>query len=153
MLTFESTISNSVNSDIHSMQELLDLLLREEVALLSDKLDDIEQLTPLKTGIIDKLQKSNEKRTFSFSNLNSAESFTAWIENHHDQTLTKAWGELMNLTRKAKEINSSNSLLLNQLAIRNQRYLSFLKGDNQEQTLYGRNGLNTYKSTGQTIKG
>jgi flagella synthesis protein FlgN len=135
------------------MQELLDLLLQEEAALLVDKLDDIEQLTPVKTDIIDKLQKSNESRMLNFSNLNSSVSFPDWIENHHNQSLAKAWTELMALASKAKEINSTNSLLLNQLAIRNQRYLSFLKGDNQEEVLYGRNGLNSYKSTGHTIKG
>jgi flagellar biosynthesis/type III secretory pathway chaperone len=59
----------------------------------------------------------------------------------------------MSLTSQAKEINSTNSLLLNQLALRNQRYLSFLKGDNQQEALYGPNGLNAYKSPGHTIKG
>lgn len=153
MLTFEATINSSVNADIEAMQALLDLLHREQAALLSDEINEIEQLTPIKTDIIDKLQKSNDNRISAFLNVNKTDSFTVWLEKHNDQSLTNAWTELMSLTSKAKEMNSTNSLLLNQLAIRNQRYLSFLKGDNQEQVLYGRDGLNAYKSTSHTIKG
>jgi flagellar biosynthesis/type III secretory pathway chaperone len=143
MLTLEATINASVNADIDAMQQLLDLLHREEIALLADNLEEIKQLTPVKADIINKLQQSNEHRLADFSNLNHSESFTVWLENQN----------LMSLTSQAKEINSTNSLLLNQLALRNQRYLSFLKGDNQQEALYGPNGLNAYKSPGHTIKG
>lgn len=152
MLTLEATINTSVNADIDAMRQLLDLLQREEVALLADNLDEIKQLTPVKADIINKLQQSNENRFAEFSNFNHLESFTDWLETKKDASLTRAWEDLMSLTRQAKEINSTNSLLLNQLALRNQRYLSFLKGDNQQEALYGPNGLNTYKSAGQTSK-
>jgi flagellar biosynthesis/type III secretory pathway chaperone len=135
------------------MQQLLELLHREEIALLADNLDEINQLTPVKADIINKLQQSNENRLSDFSNFNHSESFTVWLENQNDELLTSSWEDLMSLTSQAKEINSTNSLLLNQLALRNQRYLSFLKGDNQQEALYGPNGLNAYKSPGHTIKG
>jgi flagellar biosynthesis/type III secretory pathway chaperone len=153
MLTLEATINASVNADINAMQQLLELLHREEIALLADNLDEINQLTPVKADIINKLQQSNENRLSDFSNFNHSESFTVWLENQNDELLTSSWEDLMSLTSQAKEINSTNSLLLNQLALRNQRYLSFLKGDNQQEALYGPNGLNAYKSPGHTIKG
>jgi flagellar biosynthesis/type III secretory pathway chaperone len=153
MLTLEATINTSVNADIDAMQQLLDLLHREESALLADNLDEIKQLTPIKAELINKLQQSNENRLTDFSNFNRSESFTVWLENQKNDSLTNAWQDLMSLTRQSKEINSTNSLLLNQLALRNQRYLSFLKGDNQQEALYGPDGLNAYKSAGHTIKG
>ena len=153
MLSLETTINASVKADIDSMKQLLELLHREEIALLADNLDEINQLTPVKAEIIYKLQQSNEHRLVDFSNFNHSESFNVWLENQNDELLTSTWEDLMSLTSQAKEINSTNSLLLNQLALRNQRYLSFLKGDNQQEALYGPNGLNAYKSPSHTIKG
>ena len=153
MLSLETTINASVKADIDSMKQLLELLHREEIALLADNLDEINQLTPLKAELIYKLQQSNQHRLADFSNFNHSESFNVWLENQNDELLTSTWEDLMSLTSQAKEINSTNSLLLNQLALRNQRYLSFLKGDNQQEALYGPNGLNAYKSPSHTIKG
>ena len=153
MLVFEETIISSVNEDIESMQYLIDILIREQEALLNDSLNQIELLTPIKSDIIHGLSKSNDVRMSAFLSFNKTESFIVWLEKHNDPVLVVAWAELMSLTCKAKEFNSINSLLLNQLAVRNQGYLSFFKGDNQEKTLYGRDGFNCYKSKGLSFKG
>ncbi len=155
MTTIEATINSSVIHDIELMQALLELLHREEIALLADNFTEIEGLANLKSDVIFKLQKSSENRLSAFSSLSQnqlGDSFPVWVENQTDQALANSWADLMSLTSKAKEINTTNGLLLNQLVSRNQRLLGFFKGDNQE-NLYGPDGLNAYKSARQTIKG
>lgn len=155
MTNIASIIHLSVIHDTQLMQELLELLHQEEIALLADNFTEIEALANLKSDIVFKLQKSSENRLSEFSNFSQNQtnaSFTEWLEKQTDQTLSNAWANLMSLTSKAKEINSTNGLLLNQLVNRNQRSLAFFKGDNQE-NLYGPNGLNAYKSARHTIKG
>lgn len=154
MTTIEASINLSVTHDLQLMQELLELLHQEESALLADNFIDIEALSHIKSDVILKLQKSNENRLFAFSKFNQnqqIDSFVSWLKNQKDQSLSNSWAKLMLLTGKAKEINTTNGLLLNQLVTRNQRLLSFFKSDNQE-SLYGPNGLNTSKSGRQTIK-
>jgi len=155
MTSFEARIHLSVTDDLQLMQELLELLHQEETALLADNFIEIEDLARLKSDVILKLQQSNVDRLSAFSNINQnqpTDSFVSWLNNQKDQSLANVWAELMLLTGKAKEINTTNGLLLNQLVIRNQRLLSFFKSDSQE-NLYGPNGLNASKSARQRIKG
>ena len=147
------SIKASIDFEYECMQFMLQLLQQEESALIEDHFDLIEELTALKNNIVAQLQSSAEKRFELFEQIqDGTQSFTEWLNEENHQELYNSWTKLMKVTSQAKEINSTNGLILNQLAVRNQRFLSFLKGEN-DASLYGPDGLNMTNSLGSIIKG
>lgn len=147
------SIKASIDFDCECMQIMLQLLQQEEAALLSDQFEILEELTPLKDNIVSQLQNSSEQRNELFAQIqNGSDTFTVWLDQQEHPDLVNSWSKLMELTGQSKEINATNGLLLNQLVVRNQRFLAFFKGEN-DSSLYGPDGLNMSKPIGSVLKG
>lgn len=153
MSLIHASIRSRIDYEHECMINLLMLLKKEECALLEDNFNLIEELTVLKNNIVLELQRSAEKRFELFEQIQrGTQSFAEWLYEENNQEIYDAWQKLIHITSHAKEVNSTNSLILNQLALRNQRLLSFLNGIDGA-NMYGPDGMNMSNSLVSVIKG
>lgn len=126
----------------------IEILKKEENALLKGKIDEIDYLASDKSHLIEELIKFDDNRNsyIKMQSLNLEEnSVDAWllklVEQNSDLTEIKIlWNELLDLARIAQQLNHSNGLMVSTLLQHNQRAFSALHCAAGNVSLYGPTG-------------
>ncbi len=125
----------------NTIQIFIEILKKEEDALVQGKIDDVDFLASDKTRLVEKLTQLGEQRSqYLLSQGLSTDSagMNEWLEKHVDaQTL---WNELLQLAKNAKQINQTNGLVISAQLQHNQRAFSALQSAAGNISMYGPKG-------------
>ncbi len=129
----------------NTIQGFIEILKKEEDALVQGKIDDVDFLASDKTRQVEKLMQLGEQRSqyllsqgLSTDSVGMNEWLAKNVINHSDvQTL---WDELLLLAKNAKEINQTNGLIISSQLQHNQRAFSALQSAAGNISMYGPKG-------------
>lgn len=130
------------NSERDALRVFVDILLREQNALIENVSDELLKVAELKSTHALTLNKLVEARHSLFqANLPalSASAVQIWLQTELPQCLP-VWQEIVALTEQARQLNTTSGELI-QLKLRhNQQALSVLTNANNKASLYGPSG-------------
>lgn len=135
--------------EISLMEQFLKILIDEQSVLLSNDIDDLEQILKIKSDLINELLLINNNRLLALAELgfpNKNSSMELLIKQSSNPMIEQLWQQLINIGIQAEDINKNNGYIVNGLFSKNQNSLAFLQGKNMN-TLYGPDGHNTTNST------
>ena len=142
-----NTLLTCIQNEIDAMATLVEVLKQEQAALtqaptlaLMDEINVVTQKKNLRISAISQLSqfRQNELSRLGFSPVES--NSPAWIK---DEAQKNSWDQLIKLTKKARELNRVNGLLITRHLMRNQSTLDVLYHSHSPSTiptLYGSNG-------------
>jgi flagella synthesis protein FlgN len=150
MESFGTNPAGSLNEENKAARSLLQLLQQEQDQLVAAKIDGLVNLTEEKAKIVARMSELAAARHNALAKAGYEAKETgmkAWLEKNATSAINKAWGELLSLARRAKEMNRTNGLLISQHLVRNQVALSVLQGGSQAGGFYGPDGQTKKQST------
>ncbi|WP_151636363.1 flagella synthesis protein FlgN [Noviherbaspirillum aerium] len=149
----ESHPGISLNEEIAAGAALLQLLKQEQEHLIQADLEGLTAVTEDKAKIVARMTELAlaRHRSLGTAGYSADESgMQAWVKSAPADA-ARAWGDLLNLARDAKELNRSNGLLIGQHMARNQDALSVLQGNQRGGTMYGPSGQTTSAGGNRTL--
>lgn len=142
-----NTLLTCIQNEIDAMTTLVEVLKQEQAALMQAPslplMDEINAVTRQKNQYISAISqlsqcRKNELGRLGFSQLETISP--VWI---NDEAQKNSWAQLLKVTKKAKELNRVNGLLITRHLMRNQSTLDVLYHSHRPSTiptLYGSNG-------------
>ena len=139
---------NELKDEKGIFQAFIEILRKEENALVEGKIEAIDFLASDKSRLIEELILFDENRTdyLKKQGLNlEKKSIDAWlvgqIEQHSDLLEVKnLWNELLDLAKLAQQLNHSNGLMISTQLQHNQRTFAALHCAAGNVSLYGPKG-------------
>lgn len=134
MITFEQ--------DAKLVNNLLEVLTREQSSLVLSDIDAIEAAMEEKSVLLQNISLTANSRyaTLAASGFAPNESgMTAWLKSQAKPALTESWERFQKSISQAKEMNRLNGVLINKHFNRNQQLLNHLQGSS-DGGVYGKNG-------------
>lgn len=126
-----------------AFESFIEILKKEEDALVQGKFEEIDNLVTEKTRLIEKLIHLDEQRNRFFHNQGiRLNNVSAWLEEYFaDRPKARTlWNEVVELARIAQRLNHTNSLMTSTLLQQNQRAFSALHCAAGNIALYGPKG-------------
>jgi len=128
-----------------TLQAFIEILKKEENALVQGKIEEIDYLASDKSHLIEKLIQLDDHRNEFLQNQGlSLEkiNINTWLtEQQSDQSeLQILWTELLELARTAQQLNHSNGLIISTHLQHNQRAFAALHCAAGNVSLYGPKG-------------
>lgn len=124
-----------------SLMEFVEILKKEQNALVQGKIDEIDYLASDKSRLIERLIQFDNHRNEYLKNQGltlEKNSISTWFAKHYsNQSL---WNELLKLVRIAQLLNHSNSLIISTHLQHNQRAFTALHCAAGNVSLYGPKG-------------
>lgn len=113
-VTLESEIISSFRNEIDNLKAFIDILKKEEHALIRGVISDLQTYAFVKSKLVDKLTKFDlALRKYMCDH--GLELNNSW-KTFPDQSESKViWQEFMELALLAKELNNSNKLIISTL--------------------------------------
>ncbi|PRC91833.1 flagella synthesis protein FlgN [Solimicrobium silvestre] len=150
-----NTLLFCIQNETDAMTALVEVLGQEQTALTQAPslplMEEINAVMQRKNQLIASISQLGHTRKNELTRLGFKHPETSMPEWLQDQAQVECWAKLMKLTRKAKELNRVNGLLITKHLIRNQSTLQVLyqnHGSTSTPSLYGANGQsNTQRST------
>lgn len=137
------TTTISFQQDSQLVNQLLELLTREQGKLVDANIDTMEALLEEKSGLLQRMNESSQSRYQLLAKQGfeaNEQGMTAWLLAHGKPAEQKAWGEFQKALSQAKELNRLNGLLINKHFNRHQQLLSHIQSGFAAPGVYGRNG-------------
>ncbi len=137
---FQATIEAS----LASLQQLREILLAEQQALLGDQPDTLERVVHQKADILQQLEHSVQAREQLLQQLGlpgglvGAEQFAQ--QHFRPEELLETWKQLVGLSREVNEINNHNGKLTLARERTTREALGILTGRPQSTDTYSRKG-------------
>jgi len=147
-----SLLLQRVNDEVQIVTQLLDTLDQEEQVLLSDAVDQLLELSQLKSQVVGDFALASQARYALLQNMGYApedRSMQLVLDNNSHPLLLKNWTHFLDLVATAKEKNRVNGILLQKLSFRNQSALDVIQG-RKSGALYGPNGQKNSPSNFRT---
>lgn len=142
-----NTLLICLQNETKAMAALVDVLNQEQAALkqaptvaLMEEINEITQKKNQLVGTISQLGQLRNNELVQLGFRQSESNLPNWLV---DKQQIQSWEALMVQTKKAKELNRVNGLLINRHLIRNQNTLQVLyqnHNPNPAPNLYGANG-------------
>lgn len=135
----------SFDEDSRLVNQLIELLTREQKSLVANKIDEIERLIDLKASLLQQINLVAKNRYAALQARNfegNENGMVNWVVAESNQTITEKWQQFQQALVKAKELNRLNGDLISKHFNRNKQTLHNL------QTSFQSN--DTYSSTGQS---
>ncbi|MBL8496879.1 flagellar protein FlgN [Nitrosomonas sp. JL21] len=126
-----------------AFESFIEILKKEEQALMQGKFEEIDHLVTEKTRLIEKLIHLDDQRNkFFHSQGIRLNNVNAWLEDYFvDRPKARTlWNEVVGLARIAQTLNHTNSLMTSTLLQQNQRAFSALHCAAGNIALYGPKG-------------
>lgn len=133
----------SFEEDNRLVCQLIDLLVREQKNLLSNRVSEIEKIVKLKGGLLKQINHVAHSRYAALAERDyepNENGMLKWIANQSNQVTKDNWDSFQNNLIQAKELNRLNGELINRHFNRNQQMLTNLRNSFQPDTTYGKNG-------------
>ena len=129
-------------------QAFIEILKKEENALIEGKIEEIDYLASDKSRLIEELIQFDEDRNEYFKKQGltlEKNSIDNWLTEltKHDSSLPEiktSWNELLNLAKIAQQLNYSNGLMISSQLQYNQRAFAALHCAAGNVSLYGPKG-------------
>jgi flagella synthesis protein FlgN len=142
-----NTLLICIQNESDAMAKLIEILKQEQTALTQAPsltlMEEISKITQQKNQLIASISQLGQLRKTELARLGFQDKETilpAWLQ---EQTQKDCWAKLIKFTKKAKELNRVNGLLINKHLLRNQNTLHVLYKHHRSNTmpsLYGSNG-------------
>jgi len=133
----------SFEEDARLVNQLLDLLKREQINLIKHNIDEIETLVAIKADLLQKINHvaKNRYAALAAKGFESNENgMVSWIHQQSNTATIEAWHQFQSILVQAKEINRLNGVLIAKHFNRNQQMLNTLQNAFQTNDVYGKNG-------------
>lgn len=129
----------------NTIQRFIEILKKEEDALVQGNIDDVDFLASDKTRLVEKLIQLGEQRSqYLLTQGLSTDSagMNEWLAKHavNNSDAQKLWNELLLLAKNAKQINQTNGLIISSQLQHNQRAFSALQSAAGNISMYGPKG-------------
>ncbi len=152
-----NTLLICIQNESDAMAKLVDILTEEQAALTQapslSLMEEISAITQLKNQQIAAISQLGKLRRNMLASLGFQQTETTMPEWLQDQAQKDGWAKLIKFTKKAKELNRVNGLLITRHLLRNQTTLHVLTKhhrSNSGPSLYGANGQsNNQRTTGR----
>ncbi|MBY0475733.1 MAG: flagellar protein FlgN [Nitrosomonas sp.] len=136
---------NELKAESNSLHAFIEILKKEESALIAGKLDDIDYLTSDKTKLIRELIQRDDHRNVFFHKIGLSldrKIIDSWLNELAEQNseIKALWRELLNLARTAQQFTHSNGLIIANRLQHNQQFLAALHSAAGNTALYGPKG-------------
>ena len=141
--------------EIAAADHLVGLLKKEQEHLIKADIEGLTVLTEEKTKAVSAMSElaMARHRSLAANGLNATEEgMQQWIKGMAPAApASRAWSQLLELMRGAKELNRTNGILINTHLSRNQAALGVFQQNTQGNALYGPDGQASAKSTGRGL--
>lgn len=141
--------------DARLVNNLLELLAREQSSLVMVDVDKMEALMEEKSELLQQINLTAKSRyavlaTMGFEQNESG--MTAWLKNQKKPALNVAWDKFQKSISQAKEMNRLNGMLISKHFNRNQQLLNHLQGNAGAGDVYSKSGqAKSYASSRSTL--
>ncbi len=135
----------ALETERNSFGAFIEILRKEENALVEGKIEKIDYLASDKSRLIDELIQLDDHRNEYLQKQGLSlekNSINAWLtEQHSGQSEIKIlWNELLDLAKTAQQLNHSNGLIISTQLQHNQRAFAALHCAAGNVSLYGPKG-------------
>lgn len=141
-------VTISFEEDTRLVNQLLDLLKREQINLIKHNMDEIELLIDVKSDLLQKINHVAKNRYAALAEKgfeSNENGMVSWIHQESNSAIKEAWNSFQATLVQAKEMNRLNGLLIAKHFNRNQQMLNNLQNTFQANDVYGRNGQKSAK--------
>jgi flagella synthesis protein FlgN len=132
-----------LNDELTLMQNLKLLLELEQSILIENDADKLAGTLQNKNKLLAEINQLEKLRVKSLTQLGinpNAEDFQLFITQNNNLNLQQAWGQLVDLSAQAQELNRNNGMLINRQINRNQQALNILQQNDPHTNTYGADG-------------
>ena len=143
MTATSSIRSVSFEPDAKLVNDLRELLSREQSHLVMADIDAIEALMEEKSVLLQNINISVKNRYDVLASQGFAASevgMVEWLKQHANSAINESWLNFQKSLSKAKEMNRLNGMLISKHFNRNQQLLNHLQGNKGAVDGYGKNG-------------
>ncbi len=139
--------------DIHTTQELLDLLQRERELLELREHDALPELIQRKAQCLESLDSSAAQRRSWLKAAGLAHSPSGWetLMQTKSEALQAQWGELRDYLSQCRECNDINGKMISRSRQTLGKLLDLLRGQVAQPQLYTASGEASGQGGGQTV--
>ncbi|MDP2229580.1 flagella synthesis protein FlgN [Methylotenera sp.] len=141
--------------DAQLVNNLLELLTREQSSLVMVDVDAIEALMEEKSELLQHINTAAKSRyaALAASGFEQNESgMTAWLKSQAKPALNTAWDKFQKSISQAKEMNRMNGMLISKHFNRNQQLLNHLQGNSGAGDVYSKSGqAKSYAASRSTL--
>ncbi len=136
---------NEMKAESNTLRTFIEVLKKEESALIEGKLEDIDYLASDKAKLIRELIQSDEHRNVFFQKTGLSldrKNIDSWLnelaeQNSNFSEIKALWSELLDLAKTAQKFTHSNGLIVTNRLQHNLRSLAALHGAVGNAALYG----------------
>lgn len=133
----------TIDDEKRTVQEFVEVLKKEEDALINGRIDDLDGLASDKARLAEKLEYHAKKRMqyLSFLGYSPDKSgMQLWLSKQTNAELHTIWNELTEFARTAQQINRTNGQIISTQLQYNQRTYMALQSAAGNISLYGPKG-------------
>lgn len=140
-----NALSARLNAERMAVQSLVDLLAREQDALLQGNIDQVGANAELKSRLLVQIAHLAEQRGHALAAASltpDRRGMAAWLAAHpgHRELVTE-WEELLRVMRVARDLNQTNGILIEAGMRANQQALAAIHAAANVSCVYGPDGL------------
>lgn len=137
-----------LEAERNALHIFVEILKKEESALIQGKLEEIDYLASDKTKLIHELIQRDDRRNVFFQKIGLSlekRSINSWLNELTEQNsnlyeVKALWNELLDLAKTAQQFTHSNGLIISNLLQHNLRSFAALHGAAGNVALYGPKG-------------
>lgn len=133
----------TIDDEKRTVQAFVEVLKKEEDALIHGRIDDLDMLASDKARLVEKLDYLTKQRMqyLSFLGYSPDKSgMQLWLSKQTDTELHAIWNELSELAKIAQQINQTNGKVISTQLLYNQRAYMALQSAAGNISLYGSKG-------------
>ena len=133
----------TINDEKRTLQKFVEVLKKEEDALIHARIDDLDILASEKVRLAEKLEYQAKRRMqyLSFLGYSPDKSgMQLWLSKQTNSDLHTIWNELTEFARAAQQINQTNGQIISTQLQYNQRTYMALQSAAGNISLYGPKG-------------
>lgn len=136
-------ITQLFKQDIALINALIALLNREQTGLINPNIAAVEAIIDEKARLLAQIKAAVAMRNAALAQAGYAPNENGmmdWLQQHAAPAMIQAWTDFQQLIARAKELNRLNGQLIGKHFVRNQQFLNHLKGNPQQDGVYGPTG-------------
>jgi len=143
MHTDSTEYLNALEQERERVRDFLQLLEREQSALVAGDHDHLMAFTEQKAARILELRRYSDSRSRLLASHGlraDRDGMSAWIEQHADDTTRRIWDEIKSLAAQVRATNDINGMLVAARLKHNQSSIAALQAAAQSSGVYGPDG-------------
>ena len=139
----QTSYVSALEQERNRVSEFLQLLEREQAALVAGEHDQLMAFTEQKAARIRELRRYSDNRSRLLSTYGlrpDRDGMSAWIEEHADESTRRIWDEIKSLAAQVHATNEINGALVEARLKSNQAAIAALQAAANSSSVYGPEG-------------